>query len=320
MDCLHGILMHDDTEQGTDHRGEDAFNRLQAADAVKGKSSGPCEGMDCLHGVLMHGDEDQGDDHRQEDSVKSQKAGPQKELQKQGPCEGMDCLHGVLMHGDEEHGKDHTKEDVRKVEQDSGKNVARGPCEGMDCMHGVLMHGDQEQGVEHAQEHAQMERQYESVKSGVGSADRFLHADGDDGAHEDEDDVQIDDGDDDDGDDVPAENENVQQVDFQDYAQWKRERDEEKSKSGGFWGFSLPFISDNGDGDTEFMKWKYLAKILGRDNDAGLQGDVLQEWNKGHDETDMRHELEAIGDTGALRFEPHGHAEQKRQVITHDEE
>lgn len=281
MDCLHGVLMHGDNQQGDNHGAEDVFNVLQAKDSARGKSSGPCEGMDCLHGVLMHNDDHQGQAHQRDDDIRAQrKSGPKAKPEKQGPCQGMDCLHGVLMHGDEQHGNDHAKEDAKKVETDPEKKQ-RGPCEGMDCLHGVLMHGDEEQGDAHAQDHAHMRLKHEKVQFGVESADSLLHADGDD-AHDviepaTDDDVSMDDV------EADADTAAAAKEDFQQYAAWKKEQTEEKSKDGALWGFSLPFISDTGDSDSDFMKWKYLAKVIL----GGEDEELVEEPASHHDGGDM---------------------------------
>lgn len=60
MDCLHGVLMHDDSKTGEGHEAEHAYDRLKEQDAARERQkeqTGPCQGMDCVHEMLMHGGE-----------------------------------------------------------------------------------------------------------------------------------------------------------------------------------------------------------------------------------------------------------------------
>ncbi|KAK2153059.1 hypothetical protein LSH36_309g01031 [Paralvinella palmiformis] len=74
MDCLHGILMHGDSEIGEDHKNEDLYNRLEKEDAERKekKPVGPCSGKDCME-LINHGMEDPETAHKM-----AQKIGPEQ--------------------------------------------------------------------------------------------------------------------------------------------------------------------------------------------------------------------------------------------------
>ena len=74
MDCLHGVLMHGDEEQGESHKSEDTYIRLEKEDAARlqRKHVGPCQGEDCME-LIAHGGEDPDKAHKM-----SQKVGPER--------------------------------------------------------------------------------------------------------------------------------------------------------------------------------------------------------------------------------------------------
>ncbi|XP_064615227.1 sodium/potassium/calcium exchanger 1-like [Liolophura sinensis] len=144
MDCLHGVLMHNDEKVGEDHKAEDSYIQMKEELATGGEEekAGPCEGMDCLHGVLMHGDDEQGNKGHAEESI-----GPQKEEEptEAKPEDPNEYFHGVLMHNGDE--------DEMKRERDAGDvvqmEIPQNPQSLDEYWHGVMMHNDSEPGKRH---------------------------------------------------------------------------------------------------------------------------------------------------------------------------
>ncbi|KAK3095035.1 hypothetical protein FSP39_009432 [Pinctada imbricata] len=178
MDCLHGILMHGDSDQGDTHKNEDNYLRFKPhLEAGKPKTqAGPQDADETFHDALMHGD---GDGHHDDKEML-----PQKPAEKFGPDDADTMLHGVLMHGDGEAGHDHGREDAKLKE--TGVRGKAEPLDAEGMMHGMLMHGDAD-----SKPHDHHGDESKEENSGAkGPADindmmhKFMHKDGDTEHHE----------------------------------------------------------------------------------------------------------------------------------------
>lgn len=180
MDCLHGVMMHNDEAQGEKHKAEDQYLRFKSVLDTNNPRKGPLDAEAQMHGVLMHGDSGAGEDHM-ENNVRH----PEKILEtepkdlsrvihegmhglegiqvkhewdkvlnvddnvRSGPY-GDRFMHGVLMHGDENY--DHVEAKEGQTETTHASNEQIGPKDAAKYLHGILMHGDAEPGKEHAHE------------------------------------------------------------------------------------------------------------------------------------------------------------------------
>ena len=171
MDCLHGILMHNDEQMGEDHKAEDQYLKFKGMLETEKPKQGPFDAEMEFHGALMHGDDVAGQKHEEHGQalpeIKIQK-GPKdlndamhelmhgKEGVKKhtwdkdgkegvpGPPDEKQLMHGLLMHGDVAHGDHEYTEDSEVV-----NTAPVGPMDAAEQMHGVLLHGDKEQGHHH---------------------------------------------------------------------------------------------------------------------------------------------------------------------------
>lgn len=178
MDCLHGVLMHNDDGQGEDHKVEDQYLRFKDALDTDTQPVGPKDAENFMHDTLMHGDS--GNGHHHEESEKNlpevvSQAGPkdlndvihegmhgeggiphkhdwdkaedgQQVNTKKGPLDAEHLMHGVLMHGDENHVHDDDDDGDTDLSEEQ-KVPSTLDAEGL--MHGILMHGDAEHGKDH---------------------------------------------------------------------------------------------------------------------------------------------------------------------------
>ncbi|XP_074658155.1 uncharacterized protein LOC141911091 isoform X2 [Tubulanus polymorphus] len=135
MDCLHGVLMHGDAEDGEQHQNEHIMEKIQE-DSKPREQFGPCDGTHCKHA-----------EHQREEKVAF---GPDQ-VAEQGPKDAMEAMHGVLMHGDNQQGHGHKSADESAARKKIDRNPD-GPKDAMESHHGVLMHGDDNQGDEHGKE------------------------------------------------------------------------------------------------------------------------------------------------------------------------
>ncbi|KAL4220079.1 hypothetical protein ACF0H5_020490 [Mactra antiquata] len=175
MDCLHGVLMHNDEKQGEEHNAEDQYLRFKAVLDTENPRVGPQDAEEQFHGVLMHDGSESGNHHVENDEIlpeQKKEVGP-KDLSemihegmhgetgshgkhswdekkdanqdKSGP-RGERFMHGLLMHGDENYV--HTDGDDSEIVEDSSTKKV-GPQDAEEYLHGVLMHGDSEPGADH---------------------------------------------------------------------------------------------------------------------------------------------------------------------------
>ncbi|CAH1798606.1 unnamed protein product [Owenia fusiformis] len=314
MDCLHGVLMHNDEGVGDNHKHEDAEKlreELEENKKVKGpcegmdcmhelmhndnedplakhkpksgpeeqpKQQGPCEGMDCMHQVLMHDEEEKGKAHKHDEDKKKDVAEGDPSSQHDGPC--LDCLHDVMMHGEDEAGKHHNNDNDAEDTMSDTDPQQKGPCIGMDCMHGVLMHNDEEQGNDHQNDDEEIQKDADDDGKYPSVADphEMIH-----GTHD---------------------------IDNQDYLKWKQENDKKteletlKELEKDIQGYSYPFVSDTVLSDVELMKKRYFAK-QGEEEDGEIV-EMSQELDKEaglpiHG-MDMRHDLENIGSSDPIKI------------------
>lgn len=178
MDCLHGVMMHNDEDQGGKHKAEDQYLRFKSVLDTEIPRAGPLDAEAQMHGVLMHGDSKVGEHH-----IENNKRHPENILQiepkdlsrvihdgmhdpegthvkhkwdnvqnvddnvKSGPY-GDRFMHGILMHGDENYEHVESKEGHAEIANDSTEKI--GPKDAAQYLHGILMHGDAEPGKEHA--------------------------------------------------------------------------------------------------------------------------------------------------------------------------
>ena len=326
MDCMHGVLMHGDSEAGDDHKHEDTYERLQRQDK-KREPEGPCQGMDCLHGVLMHGDNEQGVEHMHQEG----QIGPEERKQ-DGPCEGMDCLHGVMMHGDAEQGASHKHEDERKSKPVENKEQ-EGPCVGMDCMHGVLMHGDSEGGKDHDEEHKKLTvNKHEGKKFGTHDPEAMLH--GGDGDHVHDHEVELSEAEKERNKGIPS----IESPDGmlhgdmnemltlgeaphhekKEFDEWnkkpKKSANDAKKEKALLGGFSFPFISDTFINELDLMKRRWLAKFWGSEEDEVAYSEEDRSnkvWEA--DSQDMRDDVKVVGNTQPLDKNDH-HSTKKKDT------
>ncbi|XP_045199722.2 uncharacterized protein LOC123553981 [Mercenaria mercenaria] len=130
MDCLHGVLMHNDDTQGEKHTAEDQYLRYKAVLDTENPRKGPLDAEAQMHGILMHGDSTAKEHHTGNKEVLPEK------VSEAGPKDLSEVIHEG-MHGEE---GTHTNHDWNK-EQNLGENENKGPFDSR-FMHGVLMHGD----------------------------------------------------------------------------------------------------------------------------------------------------------------------------------
>lgn len=180
MDCLHGVLMHNDEARGEKHTAEDQYLRFKGVLDTAKEPAGPPDAESQMHGILMHGDSEAKGHETVHDKIlpgQTSKAGPidlsqvvhegmhgdegthvkhdwskekkSRDSESSGPF-GETFMHGVLMHGDEkfEHNEDSHAD---KTSTNEGKPKV-GPKDAAEHLHGVLMHGDSEPGKEHTHE------------------------------------------------------------------------------------------------------------------------------------------------------------------------
>ncbi|KAL3848369.1 hypothetical protein ACJMK2_019232 [Sinanodonta woodiana] len=175
MNCLHGVLMHDDNGQGDSHVTEDQYLRFKGVMDTQKEQAGPLDAEENLHGILMHGDEAPGKHHEEKQDVLPEitsQAGPTdlnkymhdvlmhnenepkrhasdgESAESKGPPSPPDdeqLMHGVLMHGDAAHVHDEIDSKEEATDQKAGPHDSEG------LMHGLLMHGDVNQGHDHVQ-------------------------------------------------------------------------------------------------------------------------------------------------------------------------
>ena len=132
MDCLHGVLMHNDGEQGGDHNTEDQYLRFKAKLDTGSEKAGPQNGEQLMHDTLMHGDSSSGHSHEENGKILPEV------VAKAGPKDLNDVIHEG-MHGDE--GIPH-KHDSNSADDKHNVNARKGPLDANQLMHGVLMHGN----------------------------------------------------------------------------------------------------------------------------------------------------------------------------------
>lgn len=130
MDCLHGVLMHNDGDQTGDHKAEDQYLRFKDALDTEKPKAGPLDAAQEFHGRLMHGDEEAGSHHEEKAAILPEVAG------EAGPKDLNEYMHEA-MHGEESKHKHEWDE----AEKEDKNGVQKGP-EGDKLMHGLLMHGD----------------------------------------------------------------------------------------------------------------------------------------------------------------------------------
>ncbi|KAJ8310309.1 hypothetical protein KUTeg_012174 [Tegillarca granosa] len=143
MECLHGILMHNDEKVGEDHKAEDQYLRFKSELETGKKDIGVKNAEEMFHGDLMHG----GDGNYNHQGELLPKEAP-KDI---GPEDLGQYMHGVLMHGDTEPGKDHSHDHKKKLEEAKPKGKIL-PPDSEQMMHGVLMHGDENANLNHDHE------------------------------------------------------------------------------------------------------------------------------------------------------------------------
>ena len=290
MDCLHGILMHGDSNQGDSHKDEDTYIRFKSElEAGKPKAkAGPLDAEEMFHGDLMHGG---GEAHHDGDK----EALPRKPAEKFGPEDAETMLHGVLMHGDSEQGHDHRREDTNSK---AGAKIGKaGPLDAEQMMHGVLMHGDSDSHHDHTSsekqttesagpvdlndmmhslmhadgstEHQHVEADDKSKgKPGPMDQENLMHnlmhgEEGTEHKHEKENKpfkfnideiLKL---------DIPEDIlksvglDKVKKMDENEYQEWKTKQNDENKD---FWGETMAFISDTILRDIDLMKKRYLAR------------------------------------------------------------
>lgn len=179
MDCLHGVLMHNDEEQGEKHVAEDQYLRFKGVLDTANPQAGPLDAEAQMHGILMHGDSQAKHHDAEKDRLLPEqvlKAGPvdlsqvvhagmhgedgthgkhqwdketeSRDTEMKGPF-GEKFMHGVLMHGDANF--EHSEDSDAETEINENKQKV-GPKDAAEHLHGVLMHGDSEPGKEHSHE------------------------------------------------------------------------------------------------------------------------------------------------------------------------
>ncbi|XP_060554055.1 uncharacterized protein LOC132715094 [Ruditapes philippinarum] len=129
MDCLHGVLMHNDETQGEKHVAEDQYLRFKGVLDTEKERDGPLDAEAQLHGILMHGDSTSKDHHLVNEAVL-----PETKVNV-APKDLSEVIHEG-MHGGE---GAHAKHDWNKETSDQGG--FKGPVDGEKFMHNVLMHG-----------------------------------------------------------------------------------------------------------------------------------------------------------------------------------
>lgn len=177
MECLHGVLMHNDEKTGEDHKAEDQYLRFKSNLETGAEPAGPQDAEVFMHETLMHGGNEQGHHHEENEQTLPEvrtKAGPmdlndvihegmhgkegiphkhdwdkndQAVDAKQGPMDEQQMMHGMLMHGDPNHV--HDSEDNDATESAVADAGPAGPPDAENMMHGILMHGDAGKGKHH---------------------------------------------------------------------------------------------------------------------------------------------------------------------------
>lgn len=326
MDCLHGVLMHADTEEGKDHVEDDNYLRFKHVLGADDSKRGPDDPMTQLHGVLMHGDKDSGQIH---DHMKATNKDESKVHIR--PQNAEEYLHGVLMHGDKEAGTVHNH---KKVAEEHAKVI--GPLDAEEQLHGILMHGDSKQGIEH--DHAQRNAPVKEVITGPKDLEDHLHGLMHEGGVPDKhhekgaqagqafgpEDVEgylhglLHGGDDPEirrHDDKKDEMRNIlrnidldkiNENDKKDFATWKREKKDAEDE-----GQSLSYISDSGMSDEDRAKVKYLAGLAKANEEEQRRKGVIVtvsdivstivDYVSKHEHEDMRDDVDMIGSTLPLK-------------------
>ena len=296
MDCLHGVLMHNDETQGEKHAAEDQYLRFKGVLETEKQRDGPLDAESQLHGILMHGDSNAKDHHLVNEAVlpenvadvgpkdlsevihegmhgeegthtkhkwNSQESSDQNDFK--GPVGGEEFMHNVLMHGDINYEHKESTED----KSDTGKKP--GPKDAESQFHGVMMHGDSESGAEH--KHKESIKMLKDEMKNIGPNNDLhgilMHGDsevGHDHTHE----------------DAHAENdvfsdiskikdlgldesllkmidiEKLIEKDRQEYANWIINNPQFQDES--MMGSTMATVSDSLVDDIELMKKRYLAK------------------------------------------------------------
>ena len=192
---MHGILMHNDEEQGEEHKAEDQYLRFKEAMKTKRPEFGPNDADTEFHGVLMHGDHVSGHVHEETQEMLPElktNAGPQdlnealhelmhgeegvhkhehdkkKEEGIQSPPNAEQLMHGLLIHGDATHTEHHT-EDAEAINTEPA-----GPEDASEYLHGVLMHGDAEPGKHH-EHHTVDTKDTNTEPAGPQHAEEYMH-------------------------------------------------------------------------------------------------------------------------------------------------
>ncbi|KAK3590633.1 hypothetical protein CHS0354_032131 [Potamilus streckersoni] len=159
MNCLHGVLMHDDNEQGDSHVTEDQYLRFKGVMDTQKVQAGPYDAEENLHGVLMHGDEAPGKHHEEKQDLLP------KLTSQAGPTDLNDYMHEVLMHNGEE-----PKRHASDIENSENKGPPSPPNDEQ-LMHGILMHGD----AAHVHDDTKGEEEAADKKAGPHDSEELMH-------------------------------------------------------------------------------------------------------------------------------------------------
>ena len=195
MNCLHGVLMHNDETEGNEHKTEDQYLRFkEALETGEQPVIGTQVTEDELHKMLMHDGKDGHHEenagilpdvnaekgpkdpneflheamHGEEGTMKHDWDGVKEEVPVlHEPLNGEKFMHDILMHG----GSEHVENPAGDVE-DITVGVA-GPDSGEELMHGLLMHGDKDH--KHESEPDNEVQNPEKVEIGPKDAENYLH-------------------------------------------------------------------------------------------------------------------------------------------------
>ncbi|CAD5111498.1 DgyrCDS805 [Dimorphilus gyrociliatus] len=292
MDCLHGVLMHNDEKDGDNHALEDKVKREEDSAADTGQK-GPGKGGDSgLHGVLMHGDETPDKEHSHN------KFGPVEKSRKEGPGLNKDeQIDGIINNQEtEEDNSNHKK----------GHHAE--PCFDQDC------DTFKDKNEDNDSESGNKVRKVQNAKKHVSKTfdpDSLLHGSGHD-HHSDEHNTKM------------KKNTAVKfissvqdphhiihneevgkvpEIDKKDYEEWKtKEKAKEKEEEKGILQrFSLGFISDSFLSDIEALKRRYLPKYWTQDTVTKDKREN-KETGKTNDKVDhMQEDMMLVGGTHQLK-------------------